>query len=205
MGYRHGGRNRRTRRSISFFPGAGTHAEHLEGRGLVRPGVDRGQALLRDRGEGHPLPPGAPRRRRAHPLQAHLLGRRRGGHLRRHRQGLRPRRRRDGDPRRRGLRRPAPVHSRAIEVLQFVPAEQVDPVLLGKPYYLRARPAPRQALRAAARRARRCRPGRHRQGRAAAAGAPRDAAGPRRRARAATHAVARRGPRRRSSASWTRT
>src|SRR6185437_2396356 len=35
-------------------------ARDLERRGLLRSGVDRGEALLRDRGEGHPLPPGAP-------------------------------------------------------------------------------------------------------------------------------------------------
>ena len=35
----------------------------------------------RDRGEGHLLPPGPPRRRRPDPLQAGLLGRRRGGAL----------------------------------------------------------------------------------------------------------------------------
>src|SRR4051794_16509194 len=40
-------------------------ASDLEGRGLVRPRLDRGEAVLRDGGEGHPLPPGAPHRRRA--------------------------------------------------------------------------------------------------------------------------------------------
>ena len=72
--------------------------------GLVSIG---GEAVLGDRGEGHPVPPGAPHRRRPDQVQADLLGRRRGGQLRRHRQGLRPRRRRDGHPHRRRLRRPA--------------------------------------------------------------------------------------------------
>ena len=159
---------------------------------------DRGQAVLGDRGEGHPVPPGAPHRRRPDQVQAHLLGRRRGGQLRRHRQGLRPRRRRDGHPHRRGLRRPAADHvSRAIDVLQFVPAEQVDPILFNKAYYLEPEGAatkPYVLLRDALTDVR---PGGDRQGGAAPARAAGHAAGARRRAGAQHDAVAGRGPHRR--------
>ena len=44
--------------------------------------------------------------------------------------------------------------SRAIDVLEFVPAEQVDPILYNKAYYLEPEGDRGQAVRAAARRAR---------------------------------------------------
>src|SRR5690606_32896185 len=46
------------------------HAEYLEGRHLVRAGDDTGEAVLGDRAEGRPLPPGAPEGRGAHQVQA---------------------------------------------------------------------------------------------------------------------------------------
>ena len=103
---RRSGASPRARRSLAHA------AEHLEGLDLVRPGVDPGPPVLRDRGEGHLLPPGPPRGRRPDPLQAGLLGRRRGGPLQRHRQGLRAARRRDGRARRRRLRQPADLRPR---------------------------------------------------------------------------------------------
>ena len=69
--------------------------------------------------------------------------------------------------------------SRAIEVLQFVPAEQVDPILLRQAYYLepdKTAAKPYVLLRDALDRTG---AGRAREGGAAAAGAARDAAGPR--------------------------
>jgi len=89
---------------------SGSYAGDLERRCLVRPGVDRGEAVHRDRGEEHQVQPGAPRGRRAYQISADLLDLRGRGLLRRDREGLRRRRRRDGDPGRRRLRRPAPVH-----------------------------------------------------------------------------------------------
>src|SRR5690242_16686618 len=49
-------------------PYPGLYAGDLERRGLLRSGVDRREAVLRHRGEGHPIPSGTPDRRRAHPL-----------------------------------------------------------------------------------------------------------------------------------------
>ena len=60
--------------------------------------------------------------------------------------------------------------SRAIDVLEFVPAEQVDPILYNKAYYLEPDSVAGEAVRAAARRAGTGRPGRHREGGAAPAG-----------------------------------
>src|ERR1700730_17850181 len=76
-----------TRLEAEAAEGAGD-AGHLEGSSLVWAGLDRGETLLGDRGEGHPLPSGAPHRRRAYQVQAHLLDRWRRGQLRRDRQGI---------------------------------------------------------------------------------------------------------------------
>ena len=63
--------------------------------------------------------------------------RRRGGRLRRHRQGLRDRGRRDGHPHRRRHGRAArEQQSREIAVEKFVPSDQIDPMLFEKSYYL---------------------------------------------------------------------
>ena len=77
------------------------HACDLEGGGLVRTRQRPGEALLGDRVPRRLVPAGARQGRRADQVPAGLLDRRRGGRLRRHRQGLRDRGRRDGHPHRR--------------------------------------------------------------------------------------------------------
>ena len=100
------------------------HAGDLEGRGLLRPGERAGAAVLGDREPRRAVPSGAPRGRRPDQVQAHLLDRRRGGVVRRHRQGLRDRGRRHGRAHRRRLRRPAE---------QVVQGDRRDEVRPGRP------------------------------------------------------------------------
>ena len=131
-------------------------------------------------------------RRLAHPLQAGLRGRGRGGALRRDRQGLRAGDRRDGGDHRRGPRRPAGAdHPRGrgarVRAGRAGRPGRVHPRLLRRAHRRR------QALRAAARHPRQQRQGGRGQDGAAPARASRGAAGHRRRARRAGDAVARRG------------
>ena len=67
----------------------GQHAIDLERLRGIRTGERAGQVSTRDRGEGRPVPPGARRGRRPHPVQADLRTRRQGRRVRRHREGLR--------------------------------------------------------------------------------------------------------------------
>ena len=85
--------------------------------------------------------------------------------------------------------------SRAVEVLSFVPAEQVDAVQLGKPYFCDPTGGDAKPYVLLRDSLEKCRQGRHRQGRAAPARAARDAAPARGRARPADPALAGRGPR----------
>ena len=87
--------------------------------------------------------------------------------------------------------------SKEIDVMEFVPAEQIDPMLYNKAYYAEPDKSADQAVRADARHAGRQRPGRGSEGHAAVQGGARRAARDRRRARGAHPAVARGGPRRR--------
>ena len=86
-------------RASETVPGKEEHASDLEGCGVLRTGQRAREAVLRDRVPRRVLPPGARQGRRPDQVPARLLDRRRGDRVRRHRQGLRDRGRRDGHPR----------------------------------------------------------------------------------------------------------
>ena len=85
----------------------------LEGRGVLRARQRAGEAVRRDRVARRVVPAGARQGRRPDQVPAGLLDRRRGGRVRRHRQGLRDRGRRDGHPHRRRHGRAAERRRRA--------------------------------------------------------------------------------------------
>ena len=95
--------------------------------------------------------------------------------------------------------------SRVVDVLSFVPLEQVDPIYFAQELLPGAGEDRDQAVRAAARRAGAGRLGRAGQGRDPDPGVAGHAAGARRRAGAGDDALAGRGARPPTSASWTRT
>ena len=153
------------------------HASDLEGCRLLRPGQRPGQAVCRHREPRRLVPAGARQGRRADQVPARLLPRRRGGGLRRHRQGLRDRGRRDGHPHRRRHGRAA-VDVVAGDLGREVRAARADrPAALREVLLPRARGRRRQAVRAAAPGAARRRPDGGRDGRAAPAHHHRRAAG----------------------------
>ncbi|CAA9331923.1 MAG: Ku-like_protein, partial [uncultured Friedmanniella sp.] len=124
----------------------------LEGSHLLRARDDPGQALLRDRGEGHQLPPGARRGRGPDQVQAGLRARRERGALRRHRQGLRDGRRADGGP---GQGRHGPAAAGHHQVGRGGPVRRRGrgrPHLLQQDLLPAGRRARGQAIRAAPRR-----------------------------------------------------
>ena len=170
------------------------HARDLEGCGVVRAGQRASQVVLRHREPRRVLPTGARQGRRPDQVPTGVLDRRRGGRVRRHRQGVRDRGRRDGDPLRRRHGRAA-VHVVAGDCRREVRASRPDrPDAVREVLLPRAREDRGQALRAAAPGAARRRPdgGRHRG--SAQPDQCGGAAGARRRDRAPDDDVARRGP-----------
>ncbi len=81
--------------------------------------------------------------------------------------------------------------TKAIEVLQFAPAEQLDPILFNRSYYVEPEAGRLAGVRAAAQRARAVGPGGDRPGRAPSAGVTGHAQGPGRRPGARDAALAR--------------
>ena len=184
----------RRRRAVRSPGGKGRHAIDLARGRVVRPRQHRREAVLRHRGQGHPLPPGARHRRRPGEVQAGLLDRRRRGRVPRHRQGLRAARRPGRHPHRRGLRGPAAEHpprDRGAGVRRPGP-DRPDP--LREDLLPRARGPRGPALRPAPGGPGERRPGRHHQDRHPAARVAGRAARAGRRPDAAHDAVARRDP-----------
>ena len=112
------------------------HEIDLEGRHHLRTRQRAGQGLQRDRGPRRLAAPGARQGWRTHPVPAPLRGLRQDHRLRAHRQGLR-RRRAHGHADRRGPRSRCPEErSREIDVVEFVPSDQLDPIMFERSYFL---------------------------------------------------------------------
>ena len=96
-----------------------------------------GEAVQRGLQADRPLPRAARVRRLPRAPQAGRRGGRRGGPLRRDRQGLRVRPRPVRDPvPRRAVRALDPKKTRAIEIQDFVDLDEIDPIYFEHPYYL---------------------------------------------------------------------
>ena len=112
------------------------HASDLEGRDHLRPGQRAGQGVLRDRGPRRAAAPGARQGRRPDPLPAALRGRA-------------ARSSSTSTSTRRTTTASTTVvlteddlaslpaeRSREIEVVEFVPSDQIDPIMLDRSYFL---------------------------------------------------------------------
>ena len=203
---------RRGRQGVARCRRPGVHwcdEGDLEGCTDVRARQRAGEGVLRDRGPRRVAASGAQQGRRAHPLPAGVRDRRRG------RAVLRTSTRRTTTASKtvvltkEDLASLPAERSREIDVVEFVPSEQVDLLTLDRAYYLEPDSELAEGVRAAAQDARADRPHGDRAVLAAAEDPAGRAAGARRRARAADPAVGRRGarggvPRARTSRSGSR-